>query len=55
VSLVDTAIAERAPTPALPRIRLRPKAGFGGQEREREQTARVEGAAPTPWDEGNQP
>src|SRR5437868_14408134 len=27
------------PSPTLPRIRLRPKAGFGGQERERERSA----------------
>jgi very-short-patch-repair endonuclease len=34
---IAAAIGERAPTLALPRIRLRPKAGFGGQERERGQ------------------
>ncbi|MBV9560181.1 MAG: endonuclease domain-containing protein [Bradyrhizobium sp.] len=36
---IATAVAERAPTPTLPRIRLRQ--GFGGQERGREQTVRA--------------
>jgi tripartite-type tricarboxylate transporter receptor subunit TctC len=36
------------PTPALPRIRLRPKAGFGGQARERGRSADVAAAFLSP-------